>query len=377
MSIGNKIYASLGGDRAIWLIVALLSILSLMSVYSATGTLAYRKQGGDTEFYLIKHFMLLSGGLGLMYICYLIHYKRYSKWAPVALMIAVPLLFYTLFFGSSINQAARWITVPIVNISFQSSDFAKLALIMYIARAIATKQDYIKDLKSAFLPIIVPVLVICGLIAPADLSTAMLLFLTCILLMFIGRVNIKYIGLLILLGIVLFSFLIILAEFAPSIVRLDTWTERTKDFVTNSEGSFQIKQAKIAIAEGGWFGQGPGNSIQRNYLPHAYSDFIYAIIVEEYGLFGGFVVISLYIALLMRCVRLVTLSPKAFGAMLALGLCLSLVIQALMNMAVSVHLVPVTGLTLPLLSMGGTSILFTCIAIGMVLSVSKYIEQVK
>ncbi len=377
MSIGNKIYASLGGDRAIWLIVALLSILSLLAVYSATGTLAYRKHGGDTEFYLIKHLMLLTGGWGLMYVCYLIHYKRYSRWAPVALLIAIPLLIYTLFFGDSINEAARWITVPIVNVSFQSSDFAKLALIMYIARTIAGKQEYIKELKEAFVPIIVPVLVICGLIAPADLSTAILLFVTCLLLMFIGRVNLKYIGLLILLGFVMFSVLIVLAEFAPSIVRLDTWVERTKDFVTNREGGAQIRQAKIAISEGGFFGLGPGNSVQGNYLPHVYSDFIYAIIIEEYGLFGGMVVIGLYMALLFRCVRLVTLSPKAFGAMLALGLSLSLVIQALMNMAVSVHLVPVTGLTLPLVSMGGTSLLFTCIAVGMVLSVSKYIEKVK
>ncbi len=375
MSIGNKIYANLGGDRVIWLVVVLLSIISLLAVYSATGTLAYRKQGGDTEFYLVKHFMLMSGGLALMYVCYLIHYKRYSRWAPVALLLAVPLLLYTLLFGTSLNEAARWITVPLINVSFQSSDFAKLALIMYLAREIATKQDNIKDL-SAFLPILLPVLVICGLIAPADLSSAILLFITCLLLMFIGRVNFQYIGLLILLGIVMFSFLIILAEFTP-IVRLDTWVERTRDFVTNSDGAYQIQQAKIAIAEGGWFGTGPGNSVQRNYLPHAYSDFIYAIIVEEYGLFGGFLIITLYITLLLRCVRLVTLSPKAFGAMLALGLSLSLVLQALANMAVSVHLVPVTGLTLPLLSMGGTSLLFTSIAVGMVLSVSKYIEMVK
>jgi len=247
---------------------------------------------------------------------------------------------------------------------------------MYLAREISTKQETIKDLKSAFLPILAPVLVICGLIAPADLSTAILLFITSLLLMFIGRVNFKYIGLLILLGIVMFAILIILAEFSP-LVRLDTWVLRTRDFVTNSEGGYQIQQAKIAISEGSWFGVGPGNSAQRNYLPHAYSDFIYAIIVEEYGLFGGFVIIALYVGILLRCVRLVTLSPKAFGAMLALGLTLSLVMQALANMAVSVHLVPVTGLTLPLMSMGGTSLLFTSIAVGMILSVSKYIETVK
>ncbi len=374
-TIGTKIYARLQGDRTIWLVTMLLAMFSLLAIYSASGSLAYKYKGGDTEFYLMKHIALLIAGFGLMYICFLVDYKRYSKIAPIALVITIPMLIYTLVFGTSINDASRWITIPVVGISFQTSDLAKLALIMYLARAISAKQDYIKDFKSAFLPIIVPVLVVCTLIAPADLSSSMLLFLTSLLLMFIGRVDIKYIGLLVLLGIVAFSFLIILGNFFPEIVRLDTWITRTKDFIVSSDGSYQVQRAKMAIAEGGWLGVGPGNSIHRNFLPSAFADFIYAIIIEEYGLIGGLVVIVLYLTLLFRCVSLVTRSPKAFGAMLALGLCLSLVIQALVNMAVAVHLVPVTGLTLPLMSMGGTSLLFTCVSLGMILSVSKYIEQ--
>ncbi|MEM7102585.1 MAG: FtsW/RodA/SpoVE family cell cycle protein [Bacteroidota bacterium] len=374
-AIGNRIYSNLRGDRAIWLVVALLSLFSLLAVYSATGSLAYKYKGGDTEAYLIKHLALLIGGLGIMYICFLLHYMRFSRVAPILLLVSVPLLMYTLAFGTSLNEASRWITLPVVGISFQTSDLAKLALILYVARAITAKQDYIRDFKSAFVPIIIPIIVICGLIAPADLSTAMVLFLICTLMMFIGRVDIKYIGLLLLLGIVMFACLIILAQFFPDLIRLETWITRTDDFFNNKEGSYQVQRAKMAIAEGGLFGVGPGNSLHRNFLPSAYADFIYAIIIEEYGLVGGFIILGLYIVLLFRVVSLVTRSPKAFGAMLALGLCLSLVIQALVNMAVAVHLVPVTGLPLPLLSMGGTSLLFTCVSIGMILSVSKYIEK--
>jgi cell division protein FtsW len=314
-----------------------------------------------------------------MYLAHYLHYLRYSQWAPIMIAIAVPLLAYTLFFGVNINDARRWIALPVLQMTFQTSDFAKLALIMYVARVISSKQDYIKDLKSAFIPIIIPVIVICGLIAPADLSTAMLLFLTCILLMFMGRVAMKYIVMLVFMGIATFGLLVVLAETFPAlgeVIRLDTWTERIYNFTTDTEGEFQVQQGKMAIAEGGFVGVGPGNSFQRNHLPSAYADFIYAIIVEEYGLFGSAIILVLYLTLFFRCVRLVTISSKAFGAMLALGLSLMLVLQALVNMAVVVHLVPVTGLTLPMISMGGTSLLFTCLSIGMILSVSKFVNKV-
>ncbi len=377
MSLATRIYAELQGDRAIWAVIAVLSLFSIMAVYSSTGTLAYREMGGNTESFLVKHLLIVTGGLFLTYLAHLMHYMKYSRSAPILLLISVPLLIYTIAFGADINDARRWIEVPFVGITFQTSDFAKLALIIYVARVIGSKQDYIKDFQSAFVPIIVPVLIICGLIAPADLSTAILLFFTCVIMMFVGRVALPYIALLLLLGIVVFAVLVLLGEFFPEVVRSDTWVSRVRDYVDNPEGGYQIKQAKIAMANGEWFGLGPGNSIQRNYLPSPYSDFIYAIIVEEYGILGGFLIIGLYVALFFRATRLVTKSPKAFGAMLVIGLSVSLILQAFINIAVSVHLVPVTGVTLPMVSMGGTSILFTCISFGIILSVSKYIETVE
>ncbi len=376
MSIGKRITSELRGDRTIWAVIVILSIFSILAVYSSTETLAYKEYGGDTNSFLLKHFLILCSGLFLTYLAHLLHYKRYSNWAPYMIIISIPLLMYTIAFGSELNEARRWISVPIIGITFQTSDFAKLALIIYVARAISSKQDYIKDFQGAFLPIIVPILIICGLIAPADLSSAMLLFLTCIIMMFIGRVALQYIGLLFAMGIVLFSFLFTISEFFPDYIRSETWVNRMQDFVDSPDGSYQIQQAKIAIANGGWIGRGPGQSIQRNYLPAPYSDFIYAIICEEYGIVGGVIVILLYLFFFFRTTRLVTKSPKAFGAMLVIGLSVSLIAQAYTNIAVALHLVPVTGLTLPLVSMGGTSILFTCISFGMILSVSKYIESV-
>lgn len=371
-----RLSAELKGDRAIWAIIALLAIISILAVYSSTGTLAYRERGGNTEAFLVKHTVILAGGLFLTYLCHLLYYLKYSRMAPVLLLISIPLLMYTIAFGAEINEARRWITLPFVGITFQTSDFAELALIIYVARAISSKQGYIKDFNSAFLPIIVPILIICGLIAPANLSSALVLFGVCMVMMFIGRVAVHYILLLLLLGVVVFAMLVLLGEFFPEFIRSETWTSRVREFMTNPEGGYQVQQAKMAIANGEWLGLGPGNSIQRNYLPSPYSDFIYAIICEEYGVFGGAFIIALYLMLFFRVVRLVTKSPKAFGAMLAVGLSVSLIIQAFANIAVSVHLVPVTGLTLPMLSMGGTSIMFTCISFGIILSVSKYIETV-
>lgn len=374
MTLLNRINAELKGDRVIWAIVAVLAIFSVLVVYSSTGTLAWRERGGNTEAYLFKHTMILGLGLTLTYLTYLMHFRRFAKWAPILLLITVPLLLLTIAYGVEINDARRWLTIPGLGLSFQTSDFAKIALIIYVAREISSKQDYIKDWKHAFVPIIVPVLIVCGLIAPANLSTSVLLMGICIGMMFIGRVSLKYIGLLVLLGVVLFSALIFMGEFFPEYIRVGTWVSRMTDFVDNPQGSFQVQQAKIAIANGEWFGNGPGNSMQRNFLPSPYSDFIFAIICEEYGAIGGTVIVLLYVALFFRVTRLVTKSAKTFGAMLAVGLTLLLVMQAFANIAVSVHLVPVTGLSLPMISMGGTSTLFSCIAFGIILSVSKHIE---
>jgi len=375
-ALGSRLVAELRGDKAIWAVIIILAVFSLLAVYSSTGTLAYRFRGGNTEAFLFKHGIILFGGLVLTYICHMLHYMVFNRSAPVLLVLSVPLLIYTIAFGAELNEARRWIEVPLVGITFQSSDFAKLALVLYVARAISSKQDYIKDFKSAFLPIIAPIILICGLIAPADLSTGILLFFTALFMMVVGRVSLKYVALLMVLGLVTFSILVILGQFFPEVVRLETWISRVRDFVINPEGSYQVEQAKIAIANGEWFGMGPGNSIQRNYLPGSFSDFIYAIICEEYGVLGGGLIIGLYVLLFFRVARLVTKSSKAFGAMVAMGLTILLVFQAFANIAVAVHLVPVTGLTLPMVSMGGTSVLFTCIAFGVILSVSKYVESI-
>lgn len=373
----NKISSELRGDKVIWAIMILLGMFSILAVYSATGSLAYKEANSGTETFLVRHGLILFIGFLMAYIVHLLHYMTFSRSAPILLLISIPLLFYTLLFGAEINDARRWISIPFLDLTFQSSDFAKLALLIYVARAISVKQDYIKDFNSAFVPIILPIVIVCGLIAPADLSTALLLFFTCLVMMFVGRVSTKYLVLLILVGVVVFAFLILIAQLFPDFVRVETWISRVNDFINNPDGGYQVRQSKIAIASGEIFGNGPGNSIQRNYLPAPYSDFIFAIICEEYGLLGGLSIIFLYLFLFIRVIRLVTKSPKAFGSLLAFGLTLSMVVQAFANIAVSVHLVPVTGLTLPLVSMGGTSILFTCIAFGIILSVSKFIETIK
>jgi len=366
---------NLKGDRGIWVIVALLCLASVLAVYSSTGTIAFKYNGGHAEIYMIKHVVITMVGLFLCYLCYNTHYTVFSKIAPILFIISIPLLLYTMFFGPEINDARRWISIPGIGLSFQTSDIATMGLIMYVARSISMKQEVIKDFKSAFLPLMMPIIIICGLIAPNNLSTAMLLFVTCMTLMFVGRVHLKYIGLLVVLGVGFLGALILIGMVFPGAFRVETWVSRFGEFFSNSDGGYQIQQAKIAIADGGWFGVGPGLSTQRNYLPYSYADFIYAIICEEYGLFGGLIIIFLFLLLFLKCTSIVTRSPKTFGALLAMGLCLNIVIQAFANIAVSVNLVPVTGLTLPLVSKGGTSMLLTCISFGMILSVSRFIEQ--
>ena len=377
MSIVNRAAAELKGDRVIWAIVAVLALFSILAVYSSSSMVAFQKRSGNTEFYLLKQVAILSVGLMLTYFAYLLNYKRYNVWAPYMLAVVVPLLMLTLAIGTEINNATRWLIVPGIGLSFQTSDLAKIALITYIARSITAKQDHISDFQSAFVPIIVPIIIVCLLIAPSDLSTAMVVFATCMLMMFIGRVAMQYILLLVFCGFVSFARLIVIDKVKPGTIRTETWVNRTRDFIENADGQPQTQLAKMAIAKGGFFGNGPGNSIQKNFLPMAYTDYIYAVIIEEYGLIGGFLIMGLYVLLFMRVVRLVTKSPKTFPAMLAMGLCLILTIQALANMAVSVHLVPVTGLPMPMVSMGGTSLLFSCISLGMILSVSKFIESEK
>ena len=364
------------GDRIIWLTVMLLSIFSILAVYSSTGTLAYKYQSGNTEYYLFKHAFILLFGFILMYLAHLLKYTAYARVSKIAIILAIPLLFLTLLMGTNLNEASRWLTLPIVNLSFQTSDLAKLALILFVARALSRKQEIIKDFKTAFVPIMMPVLITCGLILPANFSTAAVLFTTCVILMVIGRIRIKYILTLMGIGILALTLFIGVAKLVGYEGRIDTWQKRIETFINDDgSGSYQSQQAKIAIASGQLIGKGPGNSSQRNFLPHPYSDFIYAIIIEEYGLMGGALVVILYLILFFRAIKIAQDSPRAFATFLAIGCAFSLTFQAMINMAVAVNLFPVTGQPLPMLSMGGTSIWFTSIAIGIILSVSRDYEK--
>ncbi len=387
------------GDKYIWGLVLLLSLISILVVYSATGSLAYKMYRGNTSFYLFKQIIFTLLGLLVVFGLHRVNYTVFSRVATILFMLSIPLLIYTLFFGAKINEGSRWIKLPIINLTIQSSDVAKLALFMYLSKVLSKKQEVIKDFKKGFLPVIIPVFIICGLIMPANLSNALLTGATSLLLLFIGRVSFKHI--LLTIGIAMIPIVVIIsvaiathksnegtidgnkpvvAESLKTWGRFGTWVNRVQDFMyaKDNEVPYQVQQAKIAIANGGIFvGLGPGNSQQRNFLPQAYNDFIYAVIIEEYGLLGGAFIIFIYLVFLFRCIRIFRKCPYAFGAFLALGLSFTLIIQAVANMAVNVAIVPVTGVTLPLLSMGGSSFIFTCCSIGLILSVARNVEQME
>ena len=355
---------NLKGDPVIWFIVILLSMFSILVVYSATGSLAYARMGGNTEYYLIKHTILVGISLFVMWLAHRLDYRYYSRISRLALLVSVPLIIYAWLFGPELNDTSRWINVPIINQSFQPSDLASLALIVSLASMLAKRQNSIDDFLKALVPMLIWIGVICGLIAMTNFSSAILLFGTCFLILFIGRIPVKYLGLLVLIGIIAGSVALSTGD------RYQTVVNRWEAFVTG-ELPYQAQQSRIAIASGGLIGKGPGQSEQRNFLPHPYSDFVYAIIIEEYGLLGGMTVLMFYLALLYRGMRAVANSERTYGGLLSAGLSFALVMQALVNMGVAVGLGPVTGLTLPLVSMGGTSQLFTGLALGIILSVSR------
>ncbi|HNX87257.1 MAG TPA: FtsW/RodA/SpoVE family cell cycle protein [Bacteroidales bacterium] len=376
----KNFFRDIKGDKVIWIVVVILCIFSLLAVYSSTGTLAYRKQHGNTEYYLVKHFLILLFGLTLMYVTHLIKYTHYSRISQIGLFLTFPVLAVTLISGTNLNEANRWLTVPIINLTFQSSDVAKLFLIMYLARVLSKKQELVKDFKKGFLPVIIPVILVTLLILPANFSTAAILFVTCLVIMFIGRISMKYMLTLIGLGFAGILLIFALSKTFPKLFpRGTTWVARVDHFLNkekaDSDATYQVDQAKIAIVSGGILGKSPGKSTQRNFLPHPYSDFIFAIVIEEYGLAGGSFLLLLYLILFYRVIRIASKSEGNFGSLLVVGIGFSLVFQALINMAVAVNLFPVTGQTLPLVSMGGTSIWFTCIAIGIILSVSRRTEM--
>ena len=354
---------NLQGDRVIWAVVFALSLISILVVYSSIGTLAF-KRTESPESFLIKHTFTVLIGIAAMWFAHRVDYRYYSKLSKFALWISIPLLIYTFTNGVTINDAARWIHVPIIG-SFQPSDFASLALIVNLASMLSKRQQNIDDIKESLIPILFWCGIICGLIALTNLSTAVLLFLTCMLIMFIGRVPTKYLAMLVFVG-VLFGALAV--KFG---VRGETARSRITNFMNGDELPFQAKHARIAVATGGVTGKGPGNSDQRNILPHPYSDFVYAIVIEEYGMIGGVIVLILYLVLLHRGMKAAYNSDKAFGGLLSAGLSFDLVCQALVNMGVVVGLGPITGQPLPLVSMGGTSMVFTGLAVGIILSVSR------
>lgn len=393
-----QLLKSTRGDKVIWALVLLLVLVSLLVVYSATGSLAYKMYKGNTEVYLFKQIAFIAIGFCVIYFAHRVNYTIYSRVAKILFLLSIPLLLYTLLFGVTLNEGSRWIRLPIINMTMQTSDLAKLGLFMFLARLLSRKQNAIKDFKKGFLPVIMPVAVTCLLIAPANLSTALLLGASCMLLLFIGRVSGKHLMLVIGITLIPVIFLIMAAvikhkssneetvgttkeKSSRLTARVETWIGRVENFMYGSQSAdddhYQVNQAKIAIARGGWIGNGPGNGEARNFLPQAYNDYIFATLIEEYGLLGGAFILFIYLVFLYRSIRLFKKCPFAFGAFLALGLSFTLVLQAMANMAVNVNLFPVTGVTLPLVSMGGSSFLFTCLSIGIILSVARNVEQLE
>ncbi len=369
----NEVIKKLEGDRVIWMVTILLSILSLLAVYSSISTLAY-KANGDSFKFLFKHGVMLVLGILVVYAVHLAKLKYIFKLSTAMLYAAGGLLFLTLLIGSNINDASRWLKIPFFNLTFQTSEFAKIALVVYVAKALTVRRTLLHDFTQGIVPILIPIAIICGLILPEDFSTAALLFLVCLLILFIGGVPIRHLLKIIGAGVACLVFIYLIGKAAPGTIgRFDTWVNRIESFANpNDKGNYQIQLSQIAIYNGGVLPHGPGTGTSRNYLPHPYSDMIYAFIIEEYGaILGGFGLLLLYLILLFRTIRMSLKSPKHFGGLMALGLAFMLVIQALVNMGVAVNLFPTTGQPLPLVSMGGTSTIFTLLIIGLILAVSR------
>ena len=365
------------GDRVIWMVILILSVISLLAVYSSSQSLAFRSQNNSTTYYLIKQMIILTLGLFVIILTHNIPYRYFSKLAQILLIISIPLLIITLLSGRDVNSARRWLDVPGTGFTIQPSDFARIALIMFVARILSQRQDRLKNYKEVFLPVILAVIAVCFLIVPANFSTAAILMITSLVLMFIGRVPVKYLLVFATGMALLFVIFLQIMKVLDVEGRRSTWGNRIESFLNDEDESvnnYQVNRAKVAIVNGGLVGKGPGNSVQKEKLPQANSDFIYAIIIEEYGLIGGLIVLALYLWLLFRTSLIVRKSNRTFAAFVSIGLCLMIVFQAMINMAVAVNLVPVTGQPLPFISSGGSSVLFTSIALGVILSVSWGIE---
>jgi len=369
----------LQGDRAIWGVIVLLSFFSILAVYSSTGTLAYKKMGGNTTYYLVRHGVILGAAIFIIYLVHLIPYRYYFQLSRLFLGISVVLLVFTLISGVRMNEASRWLTLPGLGFTIQTSDLAKMSLVMYLSRMLSLKQNETGNVKDILLSMGIPLYLVVMLIAPANLSTALILFVVSLVLMFVARIKMKVLLSLVGLGIAGGALILLVALATGQKGRILTWQNRIENYISgdeNDEDNYQVEQARIAVATGGLFGKKPGKSTQRNFLPHPYSDFIYAIIIEEYGLlFGAIPIMLAYLILLYRAGVIVKRSKRTFPAFLTVGMTLLIVTQAFVNMGVSVTLFPVTGQTLPLVSMGGSSMLFTAFELGIILNVSRTLEQ--
>jgi cell division protein FtsW len=373
----KTVFDKIKGDRIIWAIAALLAIFSFLPVYSAASNLAYVGSGSNTFSYFIKHFVHLFLGFSIIYGIHKIPYRYFRGLSMVMIPVVLILLIITMLQGATIGgaNASRWIRVPIVGFAFQPSTLAALVLMVYVARYLSKIKDKIITIKGSILPLWLPVFIVLALILPANFSTAAIIFSMVVLLTYVGGYPLKYLSIIIGSGVVVLALFVLTAKAFPNLIpnRVDTWTSRISSFVDSevTQEDYQIEKAKIAIATGGVKGLGPGKSIQKNFLPQSSSDFIFAIIIEEYGLIGGMVLLILYLWLLFRIVIVAQKSDSVFGKLLAIGVGLPVIFQALVNMGVAVQLFPVTGQTLPLISSGGTSIWVTCLALGIVLSVSS------
>ena len=373
----KTVFDKIKGDRIIWAIAALLAIFSFLPVYSAASNLAYVGSGSNTFSYFIKHFVHLFLGFSIIYGIHKIPYRYFRGLSMVMIPVVLILLIITMLQGATIGgaNASRWIRVPIVGFAFQPSTLAALVLMVYVARYLSKIKDKIITIKGSILPLWLPVFIVLALILPANFSTAAIIFSMVVLLTYVGGYPFKYLSIIIGSGVVVLALFVLTAKAFPNLIpnRVDTWTSRISSFVDSevTQEDYQIEKAKIAIATGGVKGLGPGKSIQKNFLPQSSSDFIFAIIIEEYGLIGGMVLLILYLWLLFRIVIVAQKSDSVFGKLLTIGVGLPVIFQALVNMGVAVQLFPVTGQTLPLISSGGTSIRVTCLALGIVLSVSS------
>jgi cell division protein FtsW len=377
----RNILNNIEGDRAIWALVTILAILSFLPVYSASTNLVYVVNNGTTTFHLFKHAFLLVCGFLIIYAVHKVPYRYFSGGSVLMIPIVIILLFYTLTQGTVIGgaNASRWIQIPFIGIGFQTSTLAGLVLMVYVARYLAKNKDTKKiTFRETALQLWLPVAAILILILPANFSTTAIVFCMILLLSFIGGYPLKYIASVVGIGVLSLALFVLVAKAFPDAMpnRVDTWMNRIENFSSkNVEEGYQVEKAKIAIASGGLHGRGPGKSIQKNFLPQSSSDFIFAIIVEEYGLIGAVIVILLYLFLLFRIIMAAKQAKSIFATLLIIGVGLPIIFQALINMAVAVNLFPVTGQTLPLISSGGTSIWMTCIAVGMILSVTADKEK--